>query len=82
MNGKPVESTPKFLSQAEHYKDPYFGLVSIFKHELNLSLPLKNAQPQDLLEVTYQGCTQGFCYPPEPNNSKLATSHPTPQLPI
>ena len=52
VNGKPVESTPKFLSQAEHYKDPYFGLVSIFKHELNLSLPLKNVQPQDLLEVT------------------------------
>ena len=71
VNGKPVESTPKFLSQAEHYKDPYFGLVSIFKHELNLSLPLKNVQPQDLLEVTYQGCTQGFCYPPETKQFKI-----------
>ena len=65
VNGKPVESTPKFLSQAEHYKDPYFGLVTIFKHDLNLTLPLKDPQPQDLLEVTYQGCAKGFCYPPE-----------------
>ena len=71
VNGKPVESTPKFLSQAEHYKDPYFGLVSIFKHELNLSLPFKNAKPQDLLEVTYQGCTQGFCYPPKTKKFKI-----------
>ena len=76
VNGKPVESTPKFLSQAEHYKDPYFGLVSIFKHELNLSLPLKNAQPQDLLEVTYQGCTQGFCYPPETKQFKIGDISP------
>ena len=74
--GKPVEITPKFLSQAEHYKYPFFGLVSIFKHELNLSLPLKNAQPQDLLEVTYQGCTQGFCYPPETKQFKIGDISP------
>ena len=65
LNGKPVENTPQFLSSAEQYEDPYFGLVTIFKHDLNLTLPLKDPQPQDLLEVTYQGCAKGFCYPPE-----------------
>ncbi len=65
VNGKPVENTPQFLSSAEQYEDPYFGLVTIFKHDLNLTLPLKDPQPQDLLEVTYQGCAKGFCYPPE-----------------
>lgn len=65
VNGKPVENAPQFLSSAEQYEDPYFGLVTIFKHDLNLTLPLKDAQPQDLLEVTYQGCAKGFCYPPE-----------------
>lgn len=65
LNGKPVENAPQFLSSAEQYEDPYFGLVTIFKHDLNLTLPLKNPQPQDLLEVTYQGCAKGFCYPPE-----------------
>ena len=65
VNGKPVENAPQFLSSAEQYEDPYFGLVTIFKHDLNLRLPLKDPQPQDLLEVTYQGCAKGFCYPPE-----------------
>ena len=65
VNGKPVENTPQFLSSTEQYEDPYFGLVTIFKHDLNLTLPLKDPQPQDLLEVTYQGCAKGFCYPPE-----------------
>jgi len=65
LNGKPVENAPQFLSSTEQYEDPYFGLVTIFKHDLNLTLPLKDPQPQDLLEVTYQGCAKGFCYPPE-----------------
>lgn len=71
VNGKPVENAPQFLSSAEQYEDPYFGLVTIFKHDLNLTLPLKDPQPQDLLEVTYQGCAKGFCYPPETKQFQL-----------
>ena len=72
LNGKPVENAPQFLSSAEQYEDPYFGLVTIFKHDLNLTLPLKDPQPQDLLEVTYQGCAKGFCYPPETKQFQLS----------
>lgn len=82
VNGKPVENAPQFLSSAEQYEDPYFGLVTIFKHDLNLTLPLKDPQPQDLLEVTYQGCAKGFCYPPETKqfqigdlSSNISASH-------
>ena len=71
LNGKPIENAPQFLSSAEQYEDPYFGLVTIFKHDLNLTLPLKDPQPQDLLEVTYQGCAKGFCYPPETKQFQL-----------
>jgi len=71
VNGKPVENAPQFLSSAEQYEDPYFGLVTIFKHDLNLTLSLKDPQPQDLLEVTYQGCAKGFCYPPETKQFQL-----------
>lgn len=71
LNGKPVKNAPQFLSSAEQYEDPYFGLVTIFKHDLNLTLPLKDPQPQDLLEVTYQGCAKGFCYPPETKQFQL-----------
>ena len=82
LNGKPIENAPQFLSSAEQYEDPYFGLVTIFKHDLNLMLPLKDPQPQDLLEVTYQGCAKGFCYPPETKqfqigdlSSNISASH-------
>ena len=82
LNGKPVENAPQFLSSAEQYEDPYFGLVTIFKHDLNLTLPLKDPQSQDLLEVTYQGCAKGFCYPPETKqfqigdlSSNISASH-------
>ena len=65
LNGQPIDVQPQFLSTAEQYQDPYFGTVNIFKHQLALKLPLPNKDAQDLLDVTYQGCTQGFCYPPE-----------------
>ena len=65
LNGQPIDVQPQFLSTAEQYQDPYFGTVNIFKRQLALKLPLANKAPQDLLDVTYQGCTQGFCYPPE-----------------
>ena len=65
LNGQPIDVQPQFLSTAEQYQDPYFGTVNIFKRQLALKLPLENKAPQDLLDVTYQGCTQGFCYPPE-----------------
>ncbi|MBN6065780.1 protein-disulfide reductase DsbD [Aggregatibacter actinomycetemcomitans] len=65
LNGQPIESQPQFLSHAEQYEDPYFGTVQIFKHQLSLRLPLPHSNPQDVFAVTYQGCTHGFCYPPE-----------------
>ena len=65
LNGQPIDVQPQFLSTAEQYQDPYFGTVNIFKRQLALKLPLPNKGAQDLLDVTYQGCTQGFCYPPE-----------------
>lgn len=65
LNGQPIDVQPQFLTTAEQYQDPYFGTVNIFKRQLALKLPLANKAPQDLLDVTYQGCTQGFCYPPE-----------------
>ena len=65
LNGQPIDVQQQFLTTAEQYQDPYFGTVNIFKRQLALKLPLPNKGAQDLLDVTYQGCTQGFCYPPE-----------------
>lgn len=50
--------------QAERYHDEFFGDVEIFRNELALQIPLKSAQ-NGSVEIHYQGCTKGFCYPPE-----------------
>lgn len=46
--------------------DPLFGKVQIHKGKLNVELPLKNIQSQQVsLTAKYQGCwTGGICYPP------------------
>lgn len=50
---------------SESYHDEFFGTVDIFHNQLTLDVPLKKIQPNAQLEVQYQGCTKGFCYPPE-----------------
>ena len=55
---------------AERHQDEFFGDVEIFRNELALQIPLKSAQ-NGSVEIHYQGCTKGFCYPPETVNVPL-----------
>lgn len=44
-------------------EDEYFGNVSIFKHELELTANLQSTHP---IKLTFQGCAEaGLCYPPQ-----------------
>ena len=49
----------------EMHQDEFFGNVEIFRDELNVNATLENAIADDKITVAYQGCTTGFCYPPE-----------------
>ena len=65
---------PIFSISPEDYNDPYFGLMKIFKKPVQaifkvIHPPLK---AEDVVEITYQGCTTGFCYPPEVKEIKVA----------
>ena len=65
---------PTFSISPEDYNDPYFGLVKIFKKPVQAIFkashpPLK---AEDVVEIAYQGCTAGFCYPPEVKEIKVA----------
>lgn len=54
---------PQFPT-AERYQDEFFGEVEIYRNQLTIPVALEaNATGQVL--VRYQGCTKGFCYPPE-----------------
>ncbi len=46
---------------------PVFGRTTIYKHQLNLKVPLKNIKKHPLidLDLSYQGCAgDGHCFPP------------------
>ena len=65
---------PTFSISPEDYNDPYFGLMKIFKNPVQAIFkashpPLK---AEDVVEIAYQGCTSGFCYPPEVKEIKVA----------
>ena len=56
------------LPEGEIKQDAEFGAVKIFKHQLEVSVPVTARPPgADVLEaeVRYQGCAEdGICYPP------------------
>ena len=65
---------PTFSISPGDYNDPYFGLMKIFKKPVQAIFkashpPLK---AEDVVEIAYQGCTSGFCYPPEVKEIKVA----------
>lgn len=60
--GDPI---PLNFPDAETHNDDFFGLVEIFRNQLTLQLPIENLPQTSEIEIHYQGCTKGFCYPPE-----------------
>ncbi|MFZ7218097.1 protein-disulfide reductase DsbD [Avibacterium avium] len=62
QNGQKIENLS--FPEAEKYQDEFFGETEIYRDHLTLNVPISSATPQTF-SVTYQGCTKGFCYPPE-----------------
>lgn len=60
-----VEISETKFPLAEQYNDEFFGQVEIFRNELQVAAEFSSASPNAKVEVSYQGCTKGFCYPPE-----------------
>ena len=63
-----------FSISPEDYNDPYFGLMKIFKKPVQaiFKVSLSPLKAEDMVEIAYQGCTEGFCYPPEVKEIKVA----------
>lgn len=56
---------------AEQYNDEFFGQVEIYRNHLGLKVPFKEIKDNASIAVEYQGCSKGFCYPPERVELKL-----------
>lgn len=50
---------------SEKHRDEFFGEVEIYRNQLQLTVPFKKIRDNASIELVYQGCTKGFCYPPE-----------------
>ncbi|WP_373100508.1 MULTISPECIES: protein-disulfide reductase DsbD [Pasteurellaceae] len=58
---------------SERHHDEFFVDTDIYRHALTLKVPLPQERRSEWLRVTYQGCTDGFCYPPESREIALHT---------
>ena len=63
--GKSDALTLHAQQAAELHQDPYFGEVKVFTRSIDGIFSGAFSNADDQVEITYQGCTEGFCYPPE-----------------
>lgn len=63
------------LPSGENKQDEYFGLVEVYHHDVDLTLPLNRPQPAQsfTLKAKFQGCSEtfGICYPPSQQTVSL-----------
>jgi thiol:disulfide interchange protein DsbD len=63
-----IQATPPALPDGETKHDEFFGEMVIYRHAVNIPVPLTVADGVSnlQLQVQYQGCAdQGVCYPPQ-----------------
>lgn len=80
FNGQNVRLTAVDFPPAERYQDEFFGETEIYRHDLQLRQLLSERAENAVLEVIYQGCTKGFCYPPESKLIDLSVASVKPIL--
>lgn len=63
--GKSDSLTLHAQQAAELHQDPYFGEVKVFTRSIDGVFGGAFSNADEQVEISYQGCTEGFCYPPE-----------------
>lgn len=53
------------LPDGKPHEDEYFGKSQVYYQQLTLDMPLQAVAKDGSVEVRYQGCTTGLCYPPQ-----------------
>lgn len=70
IEGAAIEANSFSLPPGELHHDEFFGEVAIYRHALAIPIPISHTA-SGTVTVRYQGCTKGFCYPPEEVNVEL-----------
>ncbi|HDX8368737.1 TPA: protein-disulfide reductase DsbD [Aeromonas dhakensis] len=52
------------LPAGTDHEDDFFGKTQVYYREVQIPVTLTDAGQQASLKISYQGCTDGLCYPP------------------
>ena len=64
FKGENADFTPPTLPPATDHEDDFFGKTQVYYRQVEIPLQLTRVDEQGRLHVSYQGCTEGLCYPP------------------
>lgn len=64
IKGKNASIGKVDLPKGVDHEDEFFGKVQVYENSLDLVVPIVKSK-NGIIDLEYQGCTEGFCYPPE-----------------
>lgn len=64
FKGENLTFSEPVLPTGDEHQDDFFGKTRVYYREVQIPVTLTEAGQQASLTVSYQGCTDGLCYPP------------------
>ncbi|MEZ6931168.1 protein-disulfide reductase DsbD [Aeromonas sp. S16(2024)] len=64
VKGDNLAFEPPVLPAGTEHEDDFFGKTRVFYQELQIPVTLTQVGDAASLRISYQGCTDGLCYPP------------------
>lgn len=64
FQGEGVTIAPPALPAGTPHEDDFFGKSQVYYQEVSIPVTLTDAAQGGQLRLSYQGCTEGLCYPP------------------
>jgi thiol:disulfide interchange protein DsbD len=64
VKGDNLAFEPLALPAGTDHEDDFFGKTRVFYQELQIPVTLTQVGDSASLTISYQGCTEGLCYPP------------------
>ncbi|MDM5133171.1 protein-disulfide reductase DsbD [Aeromonas piscicola] len=64
FKGENLAFSEPVLPAGDEHQDDFFGKTRVYYREVQIPVTLTEAGQQASLTISYQGCTDGLCYPP------------------
>ncbi|MGL4251836.1 MAG: protein-disulfide reductase DsbD [Aeromonas sp.] len=64
FTGRNLTFSEPTLPQGSEHEDEFFGKSRVYYQEVAITVALREVGENATLRISYQGCTDGLCYPP------------------